>query len=346
VKWIWTYILFLLSFVTGYLAWNGYFSNTLERKMIPIDNGPVSLLPLQKRIPLKIKPVPLIPIEPCAIDIPGVTIAEFQETGGMFDSIPSPKEESKSIEKTSFTSLLLKNIGKPDSPALLSNISWTKGITGTEALEFNGYDSICSYTHRHGQDLRFEGTIELLISMKKFIPNAGLVHKGEYRDWSDESYSLQFQEKESDGVLFSMINDAGETLSVTSSYSLNADQWIHLAVTWDKKSVSLYINGIKDREKSNTIGSLRASTGNLQLGSQLPGLYNQNQGTLSFYGSIDEFALYNRPLTENEVIARHRAFLGQEKPPMFTAGSVTMLLLLFSSTIALGISGVSNRRKA
>jgi hypothetical protein len=86
-------------------------------------------------------------------------------------------------------------------------------------------------------------------------------------------------------------NDRGT--NATSATPLNA--WTHLAATYDRTTLRLYVNGAQAGTRSLT-GNLRTSTGVLRIGGN--GVWGE-----WFAGLIDEVRVYNRALTAAEIQA-------------------------------------------
>ncbi len=75
------------------------------------------------------------------------------------------------------------------------------------------------------------------------------------------------------------------------SHHLNPDQWHQLSLTYDGATLKAYVNGILDYE--------RAWSGQISVTDQVAigrGLSNED-----FYGSIDEFRIYDRVITASEI---------------------------------------------
>jgi hypothetical protein len=74
------------------------------------------------------------------------------------------------------------------------------------------------------------------------------------------------------------------------------DRWTHLVLTYDGQRVHLYIDGREDKVKSIP-GGLRRSQGKLHIGRM-----GNGQWQYGFKGKLDDFILWNRALTEVEVL--------------------------------------------
>jgi hypothetical protein len=186
----------------------------------------------------------------------------------------------------------------------ISGATWCAGVNGS-ALLFNGYDDHVSVADNGNLDISSEGTIEAWINAKTHKKYAGIVHKGAKKDFSDEAYSLQFWDP---GILrVALFATPTEYLTVDSTDALGTDQWYYVVATWNSSIVYLYINGEENNSGSNTIGSVRATDGSLQIGAQLTELYSSSYGYFGFDGTVDEVAVYDVMLTPAEIKARYDA---------------------------------------
>ena len=176
---------------------------------------------------------------------------------------------------------------------------WVSGIVG-EALQFNGYDQYVYLPDHENLELTHEGTVEAWIFANSHNAYAGIVHKGEYRNFSDEAFTLQFWG--TDGtILISLINESGERIMLYSETKVETEAWYHVAATWNEEEVRLYINGTLDSEMENTIGAIRDNESGIVIGAQLNNAYNDNWGHLGFDGLIDEVSLNRAALTDEEI---------------------------------------------
>ena len=103
------------------------------------------------------------------------------------------------------------------------------------------------------------------------------------------------------------------------------DQWNHVAITFDKPTISLYVNGNKYVFNDETGGDMnRDLTANdevLWIGAGRSGgaLVEVNQYSGPFSGSIDELALFDRALTDAEIEA-----IRTSTPPAVTASAFSI----------------------
>ena len=84
-------------------------------------------------------------------------------------------------------------------------------------------------------------------------------------------------------------------VGVAAPAALVANQWSHLALTYDGVRMRLYVNGAQVTERLLT-GTITASTGVLRLG-------GNSVWSEFFQGQLDELRVYNRALGAAEIQA-------------------------------------------
>ncbi len=186
------------------------------------------------------------------------------------------------------------------------------GITGS-ALQFDGYNDYVLVPDSDDLTLAKAGSIEVMIKVIEHTPFAGIVHKGEKPDFSDESFSLQSWD--TPGKLRFLVTNKKDRQSWIDSYTgLETDKWYHIVATWDLDTgtICIYINGSLDIDGPIKTGPLRDSDGALVIGAQLPVQYSSSQGNLGFNGLIDRVQLLNRALSADEVAAHYAAYAQEE----------------------------------
>lgn len=87
---------------------------------------------------------------------------------------------------------------------------------------------------------------------------------------------------------------------------LPRNAWTHVALSFDGTTIKSYLNGRVARTLTGLSGNLITSTGPLKLGSRSATLINQLPAD-RFNGLLDELGLYNRALSEQELLAIYNA---------------------------------------
>ena len=179
--------------------------------------------------------------------------------------------------------------------------TWTTGVNGSGLFFDNqaGQDEYVTVSDDENLDLTTEGSVEAWVKINSYQDYAGIVHKGNQNDFSDEAYTLQFWDN-GRTILFGGNDDSGDSITIESSEELDLDQWYHIVGTWDESSIKVYINGALDVEESFTIDAIKDTDGSLQIGAQLTENY-AGYGYFGFDGIIDQVAIYNTALELNEI---------------------------------------------
>lgn len=121
------------------------------------------------------------------------------------------------------------------------------------------------------------------------------------------------------GVLRFDVRDLADKYCTTPVTDWQAGKWVHIAALWDcSKGLSLWVNGEKKAESETTwdphpTDPLLIGTGYGQEGGEAAG------------GILDEFKVYDRPLTEAEIQADMAGTLAAEKVPQATAEELAAL---------------------
>lgn len=170
-----------------------------------------------------------------------------------------------------------------------------------------GPGDIRSYIHvpdDNSLDLRREGTLMAWIRMNSLRGFAGIIHKGDRRDWSDEAYGLQLYYGRR--VRLFVAQSPAQYNWADSSTSILDGRWYHVAGTWDSSRINLYIDGALDVSAANSLRA-RNTAGGLNIGAQLTQRYNGMYQNFPFDGEIEEVRIYNRALTAAEIAGYYSA---------------------------------------
>jgi len=177
------------------------------------------------------------------------------------------------------------------------DVHWTDGVVGNP-LDFDGVDSFVSVPDADIFHPTDEGTLQAWINMDSIPDFAGIIHKGDNTDWSDEAYTLQFWT--GNRLLLGVRNESGDIAMLQSNTVFQPGQLYHVAATWDSGGMKIYVNGQLD--SSNTVAATAMnSDGNLNIGSQLPTYYNGGWRNLPFDGMIDEVGVYGESISGTDI---------------------------------------------
>ena len=159
---------------------------------------------------------------------------------------------------------------------------WVDGQFGSNALELVAAEEV-----RIEDDPALDGGEEFTIGLWVFqeIEQAtGLIQKG--TNWPDVSYLLP---PWSDGQIYFGVNVTdSRAISKPGTHSLG--EWYHVAGTFDGSDLKLYIDGALAAEAPAPVDVAPDTTSPVLLGNR-------------FAGQIDEFVMYSRALSEEELEA-------------------------------------------
>lgn len=164
------------------------------------------------------------------------------------------------------------------------------------ALEFedDAYVKISDTGFNFGQN----GTVEAWVyPYNNNGDYAGIIHKGEDSNFSDEVFTLQFWE---DKIRFAISDSYNHYVSIDSNEDFHYNQWNHIVGTWDNNSIKIYINGKLVGSQSHSLTLLNNSSPIL-IGAQTTQDYNWYFGKFGFDGLIDEVAIYKKTLTLSDI---------------------------------------------
>jgi hypothetical protein len=177
--------------------------------------------------------------------------------------------------------------------------SWTNGISGY-ALEFDGSGDYVDC----GEDASLKITTNITVSAwilpnalensDKFVSNFGYVGGGSstgYELAMDSATDARFRVRDT---------------SVVYDISSFAGNWTHLVGTNDGSYSRFYVNGVE--VDSNPVGNPLAATYGLRIG-----MHGQSGGGW-FNGTIDEVRIYNRALTQEEILELYSNPGGEQIP--------------------------------
>ena len=145
-------------------------------------------------------------------------------------------------------------------------------------------------------------TIALWVKSDSVGTNSGLIYP-DTRKGKSKIFSMSYNAKgPKDGkanVIAANITTIGGTQTYQSASNMQTEEWQHIALTWQSGGkLTLYINGVLDQPTFNSKATEGEVTGvnRLLIGS------NRQSGKGSWKGLIDDVRLYNRVLSQEEIM--------------------------------------------
>ena len=195
----------------------------------------------------------------------------------------------------------------------VNNVTFTTGKVGN-ALTFNGGN----YVGLPNSSFDFTGDFSISTWVK--IPSAPsaagfIFHNGNYDVASSYGYGLRVN---TDRTIGFYIGSFGGTSTVTSTTVLALNTWYHVTIKRDSvaKRSDLYINSVFEVQATNT--NLTIGYGTRAIQPAIGAYRGNNQGVLSvsnyFNGQADALTIWNKKLTDNEIISLYNEGAGAEYP--------------------------------
>jgi hypothetical protein len=179
---------------------------------------------------------------------------------------------------------------------LVNGTAWTTGMHGN-AVSFDGVNDYIEVSQSSNLSITNAITLEAWVNPTAFLsPWANtVIMKAVPGTWYGD-YELGYYGGASPGSKwFVRLNRNAITFHSNSDVQLN--EWTHVVATYDRSFIKMYINGELDSLISYS-QPLMTSGGNLRFGATDVITPNQMRGV------IDEVAIYDVALTEEEVLSR------------------------------------------
>jgi len=176
-----------------------------------------------------------------------------------------------------------------------------------KCLYFDGIDDYVRVVDNNALDLSTTGTLEAWVYLEAFQNTAGIIHKGDKSDWTDEAYSLEFNSS-GKNIDFYLTAAGVNQNKLTSTTTFQLNKWYHVAVSWSSTNVYLFINGNQEASMTRTI-TPQNSNGGLNIGSQL----NESGNYRPFKGKLDEIRIWNTYRTQSDIREKmYKSLIGTE----------------------------------
>ncbi len=177
--------------------------------------------------------------------------------------------------------------GNGNDGELINGPEWVDGKFGTAALSFDGQDDYVVVADSDSLDIEEDMTICLWIKPDTLTGTYEALVAKRFTTHVDCNYELYFSAQSRQ---FSWFDGAEHT----GSYIPEEGTWVHIAAVIDDSDsiASFYVNGEYNSQVPGNTGSARDQ--NLIIGTGHP-------GGERFHGIMDELAIFNVALTEDDI---------------------------------------------
>ncbi|MHC4354808.1 MAG: LamG domain-containing protein [Planctomycetota bacterium] len=169
------------------------------------------------------------------------------------------------------------------------NPQWVEGQLGG-ALDFDGDDSV-EIPHHPSLSITDEITVT---AWAKIRAGAGgelaIISKG---GWAANDLPFELTQVPGGPTCWQFYDDGGRDMC--NPPTLPEEEWHHIAGTYDGQSFKIYYDGVLEEEVAY-VGTMPENTASVTIG-------QRSRGGTFYDGTIDEVAIYNRALSEDEIAA-------------------------------------------
>ncbi len=198
-----------------------------------------------------------------------------------------------------YGTIALDNSGYGNHGTFVGDPQWVTGYDGN-ALEFDGSGDFLDCGDN--TSLEISGAVSITAWIK--VGDLGIDHKvGGNQDGTNGGYKMSiFSNNRVEFEIRSSSNSATLNRNVSGGTEIMENVWYHVAGVYSQGDgyIRTYVNGNLDRQLATT-EELGASPGTFYLGCE-----PSNTGSNNFNGVLDDVRLYNKALTQDEIMEAMR----------------------------------------
>ncbi len=198
-----------------------------------------------------------------------------------------------------YGTIALDNSGYGNHGTFVGDPQWVSGYDG-DALEFDGSGDFLDCGDN--PSLEISGAVSITAWIK--VGDLGIDHKvGGNQDGTNGGYKMSiFSNNRVEFEIRSSSNSATLNRNVSGGTEIMEDVWYHVAGVYSQGDgyIRTYVNGNLDRQLATT-EELGASPGTFYIGCE-----PFNTGSNNFNGVLDDVRLYNKALTQDEIMETMR----------------------------------------
>ncbi|MDY7010310.1 MAG: LamG-like jellyroll fold domain-containing protein [Planctomycetota bacterium] len=179
-------------------------------------------------------------------------------------------------------------------------VAWAKGRDGS-ALKFDGTSTYVDIPKSPSLDNLKQITLMAWINTPLNARHS-IFERWLYGGTLNER-ALQMDVSSTGKIATIMLSsDGARGGALTSTTTIPADKWVHLAATSDGRKVRIYINGQEEFTTGDAPEKIHPSAANLHIGAW----YAEGKWDGYFEGLIDEAKIYSRALTPMEILNQYK----------------------------------------
>ncbi|UCE38213.1 MAG: hypothetical protein JSW00_02960 [Thermoplasmata archaeon] len=184
-----------------------------------------------------------------------------------------------------------------DNHGTIYGASWTEGKID-KALYFDGVDDYVEVAHSDSLDITNEITYEAWVKIHEFRAD-----NYQTLAWKEEIWSFQITPDKK--VYFDLYIDGDWALGFPNAdfgtLELTTNEWYHIALTYNRTEMRIYINGELDGSHSIN-GNINTSSNPVTIGRVLGRPESPNR---KLNGTLDQVRIYNTSLSPEEILKHY-----------------------------------------
>ena len=186
-----------------------------------------------------------------------------------------------------------------------NNVSYVTGKVG-QAIKFRGVDAPTQITVQNDSSLQFgnEFTVAYWLKMDNLKGEEGSMQS----TVAEGIHAIFAKEHDKEGNMYSYLSTSSGTInfgtgnqgeSVNGTFTVG--NWVHVAQVISGNNIKMFLNGdeVLNETLTQAFDFTVANSKNLTIG-------RLGNGWYPLYGTLDEFRMYNKAITESEVEALYQ----------------------------------------
>ena len=186
--------------------------------------------------------------------------------------------------------------------------AWVEGADNG-ALDFDGMDDYVEVSDSDVLDITDKITLSAWIKPDSISGIQFVVTKWGIDD-IDCSYGLRLEDAD---VRFFLVNGSSMTAKTYTDLTVSQNDWSYITATWDGQTMRAYLNGTVSDQNEIFVAGINVTDEPVSIGFN-PGA-GDGAGGGYFNGTIDDVRIYDRALTDVEILQLYEAVIPPPLPP-------------------------------